>query len=120
MKNTVGESLSFSTNHVSELINRKLGVTWMLLDVDSSSLKRTPPHLSVEGKESETRVPCEAPITLLEKVGEVVADGDLVAVLPKKVCCSCGVQGGKCHREVTFCGELIGWSSPDCRPNEGV
>ena len=46
----------------------------MLLNVDSSSLKRTPPHFNVESKKPEARVPGKSTVIILEKMGEVVAN----------------------------------------------
>ena len=57
---------------------------------------------------------------VLEKVGEVVANGDLVAPYSKEVSCSSGEQGGEAHAEVSLSGELVDWSSSNGGPNEGV
>jgi len=92
----------------------------VLLNVDPSYLKCPPAHLSVEGKEPEVRVSGKSTIIILGKVGEVISDGDVVAALSKEVSRSCGVQGEEGHAEVTFSGELMDWSSPNGRPNEGV
>ena len=92
----------------------------MLLDVDSSSLKSTPPHLCVESKKPESRVLGKSTILILEKMGEVVANSHLIAALSKEVCSSSGEQCGECHTEVSLCGELIDWSSSNGGPHEGV
>ena len=71
------------------MIGKKRNEWWVLLDVDPACLKSTPPHLCVESKEPEARVPGKSTIIILEKMSEVIADGYLVAALSKEVCSSC-------------------------------
>ena len=92
----------------------------MLLDVDPACLKSTPPHLCVESKEPEAKVPGKSTIIILEKMSEVIADGYLVAALSKEVCSSCWKQGGEGHTKVSFSGEFIDRCSSNGGPHKGV
>ena len=59
-------------------------------------------------------------ISVLHEVGEVVADGKLVAALSQEVSGSSGEQGGEGHAEVALCGKLIDGCSSNGGPCEGV
>lgn len=49
---------------------------------------------------------------------KVVSNGVLVALLPKEISSPSWKQGEEGHAEVTLCGELIDWSSPNCGPHK--
>ena len=52
VEHSTGDGLSLSPYHVPQLIQKELGITWVLPDVDSASLKSTMSHLSIESKET--------------------------------------------------------------------
>ena len=84
----------------------------MLLDVYSASLKCTPSHLSVEGKEAETWVFGKTIVVIHHQMLEVVTNGNLILALPREISRTGREECGKCTGEVALVGELIdGYSS---------
>ena len=120
VEHSVGESLSFSSHHVTQLVHSEVCITGVLTDVDSACLECTPPHLSVEGKKPEAGVLGKSTIFIHHHVLEVVTNGDLVATLAEEVSSSSGKQGGEGHAEIPLSRKLIDRSPANCGPQECV
>ena len=118
VEHSVGEGLSLSSYHVSQLIQGELGITRVLPDVDSASLQSTMSHLCIEGKEAELWVSGETTIIVLHQVLKVVADGDLDLTLAQEVPSPCWEEGGEGTREVALSGELIEGHSTNRGPHQ--
>ena len=83
-----------------------------------TSLKRSPTHLCVQGKEAESRMLGKPPVIIHHQVLEVVTNGNLIATLSKEICCSCWKQCRKSHREVPLRVELVDGSSSNGGPHK--
>ena len=72
----IGKGFSFTTNHVSKLINREPGIVGVLVNIDSSCLESTPAHLRVEGKVAEARMLGELPVFIHHEMFEEITHCD--------------------------------------------